>query len=53
MRHYFLIGPGVGNDLRTNIGAKIDPMTCLTLVFLGPVSKVKVFIILMLKSIEL
>ncbi len=47
-RHYFLIGwtcsficAGVGNDPRNNIGVKIDPRTCLTLVFLGPVSKVK------------
>ena len=32
---------GVRNHFRTNVGVRIDPRTCLTLVFLGPVSKVK------------
>ncbi len=32
---------GVTNHSRTNVGVRIDPRTCLTLLFLGPVSKVK------------
>ncbi len=45
--HRFLSGcdvnacAGVRNGSRTNVGVKIDPRTCLTLLFLGPVSKVK------------
>ncbi len=38
---YFKASAGVGNGPRNNVGVKIDPRTCLTLVFLGPVSKVK------------
>ena len=32
---------GVRNHPKTNVGVKIDPRTCLTLLLLGPVSKVK------------
>ena len=34
---------GVRNDFMNNVGVKTDPRTCLTLIFLGPVSKVNEF----------
>ncbi len=51
-RHYFFIDwtcsfkhckacAWVRNHSRTNVGVKIDPRTCLALLFLGPVSTVK------------
>ncbi len=38
---HFKACAGVRNDCRTNVGVKIDPRTCLTLVFLELVSKLK------------
>ena len=39
---HFKACAGVRNDSRGNVGFKIDPRTCITWLFLGPVSKVNV-----------